>query len=92
MTLIALVRSIWQCVLIVRLAYYRIVQNLQGTKLLQLGHQVSICRKMFTFASKQRPQVPKDFEICRKTFVVQAKPAKSTKVLALECFVLYSNN
>ena len=46
--------------------YIYVVQNFQGTKLLWLGHHVSICRKIFAFASKQCPQVPKHFEICRK--------------------------
>ena len=54
------------------IAYY-IVQNFQVIKLLWLGHRVSICGKTFTFASKQRPQVPKHFEIRRKIFAVQAK-------------------
>ena len=39
------------------------------------------------FASKQGPKVLKYFEICGKIFVVQVK---TTNVLALECFVLYS--
>ena len=68
---------------------YRIVQNFRGTKLSRLGHHVSIHRKIFVFASKQRTQVPKHYEICRKTFAVQAKTVKITKVLALEPFVLY---
>ena len=53
-----------------------VVQNFQGTKLLWLGHHVSIHRKTFVFASKQRPQVPKHFEICGKTLTVPAKPRK----------------
>ena len=44
-------------------------------------------RKIFVFA-KQHPQVSKHFEIYGKTFAVQAK---TTKILALECFVLYSS-
>ena len=44
------------------------------------------------FALKQRTQVPKHFEICRKTLMVQAKTVKTLKVLALECFVQYSIN
>ena len=58
-----------------------------STELLRLGHHVSIRRKAFVFASKRRPQVPKHFEICGRTFMVQAKTAK---VLAFERFVLYS--
>ena len=65
---------------------YCIVQNFRGTKLLWLGDHVSICGKSFTFASKQCPQVPKDFEICRKTLAIQAK---TVKVLPLKRFVLY---
>ena len=65
---------------------YHIVQNFQGTKLLWLGHHVSICRKTFTFASKQHPQVPKHFKIHGKIFVIQARTIKG---LALERFVLY---
>ena len=38
-------------------------KNFQGTKLLWLDHHVSIHRKIFAFASKQCPQVPKRFEI-----------------------------
>ena len=68
---------------------YRIVQNFRGTQLLWLGHHVSICGKIFMFASKQRPQVPKHFEIRGKTFAVQTKTAKFTKVLALKHFVLH---
>ena len=64
---------------------YRIVQNIWGPKLSQLGHRVSIRRKTFAFAAKQRPQVPEHFEICGKTFAVQAK---TMKVLALKRFVL----
>ena len=52
------------------------VQNFRGAKLLWLGHHVSIRRKAFVFASKQCPQV---LEICRKTCMVQAKSAKTTK-------------
>ena len=66
--------------------YYHIVQNVRGTKLWQLGHHVSICGKTFTFAAKQRRQVLK---YCCKTFMIQAK---TTKVLTLERFVLYSDN
>ena len=68
---------------------YATVQNIQGTKLSRLGYHVTIHRKTFAFASKQHPQVPKNFEICRKTFAVQAKTVKSAKVLALGHFVLY---
>ena len=50
-----------------------IIQNFRGTKLLWLGHIVSVCGKTFAFASKQCPQVPKYFEICMKIFTVQAK-------------------
>ena len=63
---------------------YRIVQNFRGTKLSWLGHHVSIRRITFAFAS----QVLKHFEICEKTFAVQAKTVKTAKVFALECFVL----
>ena len=41
--------------------------------------------KTFAFAAKQHPQVPKHFEIHGKTFTVQAKTAKTAKVLALKC-------
>ena len=43
------------------------------------------------FASKQCPEVSKHFEICGKTFAVQEKTAKTMKVLAFKCFVLYGN-
>ena len=33
--------------------------------------------------------MPKHFEVCGKTFAVQAKAVKIAKVLALECFVLH---
>ena len=48
-------------------------------------------RRNFAFASKQCSQVLKHFEIRGKTFAVQAKSTnfKTTKVLALERFVLY---
>ena len=71
--------------------YIHYSTNLLKTKLLRLGHLVSICRETFMFASKQCPQVSKRFEICRKTFVVQEKIAKTMKVLALKHFVLYGN-
>ena len=70
---------------------YHVVQNVPGPKLQWLGHYVSICGKPFVFASKQCPQVPQHFEICRKTFMVQAKTMKTMKVLALQCFVLYGS-
>ena len=50
--------------------HYRIVQNYQGPKHSRLGQHVSFRGKTFTFASKQRPQVLKHFEIRRKTFNV----------------------
>ena len=40
--------------------------------------------KTFAFASKQHPQVLKQFEIHGKTFAVQAKSVKTTKVSALK--------
>ena len=46
-------------------------------------------QKKIVFAAKQCPQVPKYFETCGKTFMVQAKTTKVMKVLALECFVLH---
>ena len=49
---------------------------------------MSIHGKTFSFASKQCPQVPKQFEIHGKTFVVEAK---TVKVLALERFALYGS-
>ena len=47
----------------------------------------SIHEKTFAFATKQSPQLPKHFEI--PAHAVQAKTAKSTKVLAPKRFVLY---
>ena len=57
---------------------YHIVENVQGPKLLWLGHHVSIHRKTFAYAAKQRQQVPKHFENHRKTF--QPKTAKTAKL------------
>ena len=45
--------------------------------------------KTFAFVTKQHPQVHKNFEICGKTFAVQAKTTKSTKVLAFKHFLVY---
>ena len=64
----------------------QLVQNFRRTKLSRLGHLVSIRGKPFTFASKQRPQVPKHFEICGITFAIQAKTAKLMKVFEPRTF------
>ena len=69
-----------------------VIPYFRGTKLSWLGHHAGIHEKTFAFASKQCPQVPKHFDIHRKIFVVQAKTTKSTKVLALERFVLYGTS
>ena len=62
------------------------IQNIRGPKLSWLGHQGSIRGKTFVFTAKQHPQVPKHFEICRKTFVVQAKTAKTKKSFGPQMF------
>ena len=71
--------------------YYCIVQSVRGTNLiLWLVHHVSIQRKTFVFASNQCSQVLKHFEICKKTFAIQAKTAEiAAKILAFERFALY---
>ena len=67
-------------------SYHNIVQNAWGPKLSRLGHHVSICRKIFMFASKQCPQVPKHFEICGKVFAVQVKTSKTIKSFGPQMF------
>ena len=45
--------------------------------------------KLLCLHQKQCLQVPKQFRLHGKSFVVQAKTMKAMKVLALKCFVLY---
>ena len=47
---------------------------------------MSIRRKIFVFASKQRPQVPKHFETLGKQFAIRPKTAQTT---VFERCVLY---
>ena len=56
-----------------------------GAKTFAVRSPCEYSQKNFAFAAKQRPQVPEHFEICGKTFAVQAK---TMKVLALKRFVL----
>ena len=66
-------------------------KKLLRDKLSRLENHVSIHRKTSMFASKQCPLAPKHFKIRGKTFTVQGKTMKFTKVLSIEGFVLYGN-
>ena len=62
------------------------MELLRDKTFLVISYHVSIHGKIFMFASKQCPQVPKHFEIHGKIFTISAKIAKD---LALKRFVLY---
>ena len=64
------------------------VQNIRGPKLLQLGHHVSICRKLSRLHQNNIHKC-QNTEICGKTFMFQAKTTKAMKILALKRFILY---
>ena len=67
------------------LVTHHIVQNIQGKKLSQLNHLMSMCGKPFAFALKIT-----FLKYLWKNICGSRKTAKAANVLSLKCFVIYS--